>query len=224
VNVSAACPVLRSWNLHDDLDSAGALLFRRFGQNLLGNFTAIPTGLQGSVSPGSETLWTTPYSNSDPVNTPRGLNVANPLVGIALADAVTDLQGANIPLDAGLRGNQFTVRGGEEISLPGGPDELGNFNVITAPWTAGSGFGDIVHGSSFIMAAQFTGGKCPVDAGTFVTYSQSENVRSPHAADYTKAFADKRWNDAPFCRAELRKKTLSTKKVAIRVGKKGRKR
>lgn len=218
VDVSAACPVLRNWDLRDDLDSKGAVLFRRFGQNLLGNFTTIPTGLQGGYAPGSETLWTTPYSNSDPVNTPRGLNVANPLVGIALADAVTDLKGANIPLDASLRGNQFTLRGGEEVPIPGGPDSLGNFNVIEAPWDAKSGYTDVVHGSSFIMAAQFTGGKCPVDAGTFVTYSQSENQESKHAADYTKAFSQKKWNDAPFCSAELRRKTLSKKKVAIRGG------
>ena len=42
------------------------------------------------------------------------------------------------------------------------------------------------------MAAQFIAGHCPVDVGTFVTYSQSENQESKHAADYTKAFSRKR--------------------------------
>lgn len=216
VALGNACDVLRNWNEHDDLDSHGALLFRRFAQNLLANFKSLPTGLEGSVSPGRETLFTTPYSNADPVHTPSGLNTSNPLVGQALADAITDLQGANIPLDAGLRGYQYTTRGGTDISLPGGPDPLGNFNVITAPWKAGKGFTDIVHGSSFIMAAQFTGKKCPVKAGTFVTYSESENQASKHSSDYTRAFAKKKWNPAPFCRRDLRKKTLSKRKLTIR--------
>ena len=51
------------------------------------------------------------------------------------------------------------------------------------------GYGDVQHGSSFIMAAQFVDGKCPVRAGTFVTYSQSENQGSQHAGDYTRAFS-----------------------------------
>jgi acyl-homoserine-lactone acylase len=221
VQLGDACDVLRNWNMRDDLDSAGALLFRRFAENLLDNFPSIPTGLEGAIQPGSETLFTTPYDNDDPVNTPRGLNTANPLVGVALADAITDLQGAGIPIDAGLRGHQYSLRGGKKISIHGGPHALGNFNVITAPWDAEQGYGDIVHGSSFIMAAQFTGGKCPVKAGTFVTYGESENQRSPHASDYTRAFAKKKWNRAPFCAKDVRRETLSKKKLAIPL--KGRK-
>ena len=169
---------------------------------------------------GAETLFTTPYSNADPVNTPSGLNVGNPLVGAALADAISDLEGAGIPLDSGLRGVQYSTRGGEQIPIHGGPGDLGVFNAISAPWEAGKGYTDVEHGSSFMMAAQFTGKKkCPVDAGTFVTYSQSENQESEHAADYTKAFSKKKWNDAPFCNADVRKATLSKERVAIRPGK-----
>ena len=65
------------------------------------------------------------------------------------------------------------------------------------------------------MAAEFTGGKCPVRAGTFVTYGESENQSSPHASDYTKAFSKKRWNPVPFCNADVRKKTLSKQKVSF---------
>jgi acyl-homoserine-lactone acylase len=215
VAVGPACDVLRNWNVRDDLDSAGAILFRRFASNLLGNFTSIPTGLQGSTTPGSETLFTTPYSNSDPVHTPSGLNVGNPLVGRALADAITDLDGAGIPLDAALRGYQYSTRGGKRIPIHGGPGGLGVFNAISAPWD-GKGFGDVEHGSSFIMAAQFTGKKCPVDAGTFVTYSQSENQDSKHSGDYTRAFSKKRWEDAPFCAKDVRRETRSKTQLSIR--------
>jgi acyl-homoserine-lactone acylase len=151
------------------------------------------------------------------VNTPRGLNTANPLVGRALADAITDLKGAGIPIDAGLRGQQYSIRGGKKIWIHGGPHALGNFNVMTAPWDPKTGYGDIEHGSSFIMAAQFTGGKCPVRAGTFVTYSESENQSSRHASDFTRAFSKKRWNPAPFCSRDVRRATLSKKKLSIRM-------
>ncbi len=66
------------------------------------------------------------------------------------------------------------------------------------------------------MAAEFTGGKCPVRAGTFVTYGESENQSSPHSNDYTKAFSKKRWHPVPFCKGEVRKKTLSTERVSFR--------
>jgi Penicillin amidase len=61
----------------------------------------------------------------------------------------------------------------------------------------------VPHGSSFITAVQFTDGDCPVDARTFVTYGQSENPRSPHANDYTKAFSRRDWHEVPYCKEEI---------------------
>ncbi len=217
VDVSDACGVLAGWNLTDDLDAHGAILFRRFASNVLGNFRSVPTGLQGSITPGSETLFRTPFNANSPVNTPRGLNVANPLVGVALADAVTDLQSAGMPLDAGLRGYQYELRNGKKIPIHGGPGGLGVFNAISAPWQPeAGGYPDVVHGSSFVMSAQFVAGKCPVDVGTLVSYSQSENPDSPNYADYTKAFSKKQWNSVPFCGSDVRRATLSKQRVSFR--------
>ncbi len=216
VDVSAACEVLREWNLRDDLDSDGAILFRRFATDLLDNFQTLPTGLQGGIAIGADTVFETPYDNADPVHTPSGLNILNPLVGRALADAVTDLAGAGIPLGAPLRGYQYETRGGDPIPIHGGPGTLGVFNAISAVWDPEAGYTDVRHGSSFIMAAEFTGGRCPVRAGTFVTYGESENQSSPHSNDYTRAFSKKRWHPVPFCRGEVRKKTLSTERVSFR--------
>ena len=55
---------------------------------------------------------------------------------------------------------------------------------------------------------------CPVRSLTFVTYSQSENPKSPHAADYTRAFSRKRWNEIPFCRRDVVRETLSVERVS----------
>jgi acyl-homoserine-lactone acylase len=217
VDVSGACPVLKAWDLHDNLDSRGAILFRRFASRALGNFRSLPTGLQGSVAPGAQSLWTNQYSNDDPVNTPNGLNTANPAVQRALADAVTDLQGAKIPLDAPLRDWQYEERGGERIPIHGGPGTLGVFNAINVVWDPKNGYGNVPHGSSFIMVAEFTGNhRCPVHADTFVTYGESENQRSKHAADYTKAFSEKRWNHPPYCASEMKRLAGKPRRLVIR--------
>lgn len=218
VDVSGACDPLREWDLRDDLDSAGAVLFRRFAANALANFTCVPTGLQGGTCPGSETLFTRPaYESSDPVNTPGGgLNLANPLVPRALADAVSDMEKAGLPLAAGLRGVQSDVRGGEAIPIHGGPGGLGVFNVISSRWDPESGgYQDVFHGSSFIMVAGFGDGDCPARSMTFVTYSQSENQASPHASDYTRAYSRKRWSRPPFCAGEVRRQALSVERLRI---------
>ena len=220
VDVSGACAPLADWNLRDNLNSNGAILFRRFATRVLDNFQCVPTGLQGSTCPGSELLMTQPlFSPSDPVNTPGGgLNIANPFVGVALADAVSDLNAAGLPLDAPLEGVQTETRGGEAISIHGGPGGLGVFNAISAPWQPDAGgYPNIPHGGSFIMAAEFTGKKCPVKADTFVTYGQTENQDSPHASDYTKAFSEKNWNEVPFCAGEVAREALDT--YTVRIGK-----
>ncbi len=218
VDVSGACEPLANWNLRDNLGSNGAVLFRRFATRVLDNFQCLPTGLQGATCPGAELLFTQPlFSASDAVNTPGGgLNIVNPLVGIALADAVTDLNSAGLPLDSPLLGVQSDARGGETIPIHGGPGGLGVFNAISAPWQPDNGgYPNIPHGGSFIMATEFTGGKCPVRADTFVTYGQSENQDSPHSSDYTKAYSAKDWHDAPFCAGDVRRQALEMMRVRI---------
>jgi acyl-homoserine-lactone acylase len=210
VNVSAACPVLAAWDLHDNLNSNGAILFRRFaGRALNPSFNGqglpigLPTGDNGAA-------FTTPFNPADPINTPSGLNVANPLVQRALADAVTDLTSAGIPLDAPLddpvnnHHYQYEKRGPTKIPIHGGPGSLGVFNAINVGFSSNPsapGYTDVPHGSSFVMVTQFTNG-CPDDR-SIVTYSQSENPNSPYFADQTQLFSNKQWNDPPFCESEV---------------------
>ncbi len=209
VDVREACEVLARWDLHDELDSPGAMLFRRFASRALPSTLALPAGTQGATELGLRN-YSYGFQAGDPVHTPFGLQ-DNPFVRKALTDAIADLRRAGWPLDATLRGRQFDSGGGSGVktSIHGGPGGLGVFNAITTRWN-GAGYDAINHGSSFIMAAQFTGGSCPVRARTFVTYGQSENPRSPHRVDYTRAFSEKRWNSVPFCMPEiLRERELS---------------
>ena len=208
VDVSEACPILKAWDGRDDLDSNGAILFRRFASRALGS----PAPVGGPpASP-----FATPFDATDPVNTPNGLNAEAPTVQAALADAVNDLRSADIPLDAKLRDYQFTVRNGEKIPIHGGPgDPLGVFNAISAPWN-GSGFREVQHGSSIVMVTSFTDG-CPDDR-SILTYSLSTNPRSPYFADQTRMFSNKEWVDPPFCGSEVRAAEPVAKVKRLRPG------
>ncbi|MGH8562188.1 MAG: penicillin acylase family protein, partial [Nevskiales bacterium] len=197
VDVSEACPVLEGWDLHDDLDSNGAILFRRFASRLLG---ALPVSPGDTLSPVADMLmFSEPFDVNDPVNTPRGLNTVSPPVHQALGDAVNDLNNAGIPLNAPLRGFQFEKRGDENIPIHGGPGGVGVFNAINVRWQpTNGGYPDVSHGSSYVQVVSFTDGACP-DVRTILTYSQSTNPASPHFADQTRLYSRKEWVEPPFC-------------------------
>src|SRR3712207_7629759 len=63
VDVSEACPSLERWNVRDDLDSNGAILFRRFAERAIAS---------------QDSPFRVPFDPKDPVRTPRGLNTDNP--------------------------------------------------------------------------------------------------------------------------------------------------
>ena len=197
-SVAAACPVLEKWNLRDDLDSKGAVLARRFIERA--------RVVQGGA-------FREPFDANDPVNTPRGLNTGNPQVQQALVDAVSDLQGAGIPLDAPLRGYQYELRGEKAIPIHGGPGTAGVFNAINVTWSAPKGFPNIPHGSSFVQVVHFPPKGC-AEHRTILTYSQSTNPNSRHFGDQTRLFSKKRWVNSPFCASELKKANGSTRSVA----------
>src|SRR4051794_499131 len=192
VDVRDACPVLADWDLHDNLDSSGALLFRRFATRALAavGLDRPPGIFDEEYTPGG-----------DPVNTPRGLNTENPIVQRALADAVTDLRSSGIPLDAPLRGYQFERRGSEAIPIHGGPGTLGVFNAINVGFVQGQGYPNVPHGSSYVYTTQFTDG-CP-ETRSILTYSLSTDPTSPWFADQTRMFSNKQWVDEAFCEDEI---------------------
>jgi acyl-homoserine-lactone acylase len=194
VDVSAACPVLRARDVHDNLDSRGALLFRRFASRALAS-------IGGAVA--NPTVFANSFDPNDPVHTPNGLNTQSSQVRQALADAVTDLRSNGIPLDAPLRGHQYEQRGAEQIPIHGGPGTLGVFNAINVTWAPPVGYPDVPHGSSFVQAVQFGGGSCP-RTRTILTYSQSTNPRSPYFADQTRMFSRKEWVPGTFCEGDIR--------------------
>jgi acyl-homoserine lactone acylase PvdQ len=185
-------------DVRDDLGSRGALLWRRFAQRVL----ALPGGAPFRV----------PFDAADPANTPRGLRTEDPRVRQALIDAIRELEGLEIPLDAPLGDVQNEVRGGERLPIHGGPGTAGVFNAINV--TAGNlkrgGYDDVPHGSSYVQVVAFAGAGCPVRPRTILTYSQSANRESPFHSDQTRMYARKQWVDVPFCEEDVARATRST--------------
>jgi acyl-homoserine-lactone acylase len=203
-----ACAALRAWNVRDDVDSKGALLFRGIASRLLGG------GVASLPAP-----WTTPFSVDDPANTPRGLNPLDPRVALAITQAADELRRLKIPLDAPLGQVQSETRNGERLPIHGGPGTYGVFNAID---TRGGlkeriGYDDIAHGSSYVQVVQFTDrGECEVEPRTILTYSLSANRESPFHSDQTRLYGRKQWVDMPFCPDEVRRATLSELRLRSR--------
>ena len=202
---SPACPVLTQWDLHDDLDSKGALLFRRFASRLLVNPVS-------SALPPAESPFANPFDVNDPVNTPNGLNTSSPSARQALDGAVADLQGAGIPLDAPLRDFQYEQRGDEKIPIHGGPGTLGVFNAINVSFDPKAGYTNVPHGSSYVQAVDLPKGRC-ARVRTILTYSQSSSPESRWFADQTRMFSAKKWVRPPFCPKQMKRARFVSKKT-----------
>ncbi|MDG4864520.1 penicillin acylase family protein, partial [Streptomyces sp. T-3] len=189
VDVSKACEAIKNWDRTMNLDSKGALLFDRFWRKL-------------TASVPSAEVWKVPFSAADPVRTPNTLDTAHPGFARALADTVTELAAAGIAPDAELSKYQYVDRKGLLIPIHGGTEALGVWNKIEARWDPKAGYTEVAHGSSYIQAVGWDGGRCPV-ARTLLTYSQSSNPDSPHYSDQTELYADGRWVKARFCEKDI---------------------
>src|SRR5438067_8516921 len=197
VAVGNACDILAAWDLHENLDSKGAILFRRFWERAL------------EVAGGP---WKNPFSVADPVNTPNGLETSNPQVQQAFGDAINDLNGAGLPLDTAPGDVQYVTRHGQRIPIHGGPgDPDGEFNALGVPFT-GQGFAENEFGSSYVQVVTWSNQACP-EAATILTYSLSSNPDSPFAGDQSELFSKKQWQSERFCPRDVTEHTQSKKVV-----------
>lgn len=200
--LTEACHVLSKWDGRYDLDSRGAALFREWSMS----FNAI------------NEIFRVVYDPSDPVGTPKGLGTGN--VVIANLKRVVEMFRANkIPLDAPLGTLQYANKLGPRIPIHGGHHLEGVMNMMHggfspstlepvdmarpvkgSRWLSEKGY-IVNHGSSFLMALEFT--KQGPRAKAFLTYSQSGDPDSPHFRDQTEMFSRKQWRPVLFRPAEI---------------------
>lgn len=209
VDVKKACTVLNDWDRSNNLDSKGGHLWREFwraasaapGVTVNGSRTALPAGIPVLGN------WTTPFSASDPVNTPRGLNTALPWVQAALGDAVNKFAALKIDLDAPLGKIQHSGVNGDDIGIFGGEGNMeGAFTIARGPLTD-KGYG-ITFGNSHVSVITWDANGAVADA--FITYSQSTDPANPHFNDFTKAYSAKQWLRLPFHETDVTNAAQST--------------
>lgn len=195
VAIGDACAVLESWDGRANLDSRGAHLWREFWRRV----TSAPGGLP--VNPLASTIYLTPFSEDDPVNTPRTLNVALPTVQAALADAVKAVQDSGFALDAPFGEIQHSGVNGVDIPIFGGTGGEGAFTIVSGTGNLDADGYGVTYGNSYIQAV--TWNDDGVHAEGFITYSQSTDPANPHYNDFTKEYSAKRWHRFPFKPAEI---------------------
>lgn len=190
------CAALAKWDRRFEADSRGARLFRAFWPQA--------ERIKG--------LWAVPFDAAQPVTTPRDLATEGETGAKlleALAATVSAMEQAGQALDARWGDEQLVMAGNAAIPIHGGPGGLGILNMQESDREPN---GKLVprHGTSYIQIVTFddTG---PV-ADAILSYSQSTNPASPHAADQTRAYAAKQWHRLPFGAKAIRAQTIAKPK------------
>ncbi len=207
VDISVACPILADWDLTTNLDSPGALLFRRIAGRLTG--TTLPSGTTTQTRLPGTHAFLVPFLPQQPIDTPSGLNPLHPTVAMALADAVAELNDAGIELDATLRDYQYIERDGLRYPLHGGIDRMGSYSILNIEWDPASGYANPYHGNTYTQVVSFPDDDCP-RMSTITTYSQSPDPTSAFHADQTAMYGDKQWLEVPFCGDAIREQAIET--------------
>ncbi|MBL8228284.1 MAG: penicillin acylase family protein [Bryobacterales bacterium] len=212
-DLGPACRALQGFDGRNDLASRGAVLFREF----MARYQPEDLVRKGK-------LWAVDFDPAQPTATPHTL-ASGGLALENLARAAKLLASRNLALDVPLGEVQYAAKAERRIPIHGGDgayDGLMNMqrnsrNTTTLepmdnpPAVAGSRFltekgYPVVHGSSFLMALEFTA-QGP-RAKAFLTYSQSGDPASPHFTDQTELFSRKQWRPVLFRDAEIRKNLL----------------
>ena len=198
VDLHPACAALAQWDRRTERDSRGAHLFHEFWRK----------------ASGLKDIYATPFDRADPVHTPRGLKregpVADSLLQV-LGEAVVLLEARGVSLSAPWGELAVQPMGAARIPLQGGEGEEGVLNALHATWVQGTGY-VTYSGSSYVQIVTFDPAG-PV-ARAVLTYGLSTDPASPHAADQTRLYSEKRWVALPFHAADV---TAGTVGPVIRI-------
>ncbi|MEE2763106.1 MAG: penicillin acylase family protein [Pseudomonadota bacterium] len=191
VDITQACDALKKWDGSHNLDSRGGHIWREFWLGVV------------ALADTSPDKWLTPFDASDPINTPRDLNVGNPRIMKAFADAVQKIQDSPIAFDSTIRDIQKSGIHDSDIPIFGGESFEGSFTIAASfPDDLSDGHYDITYGNSYIQTVTWNDNGQPMAEG-FVTYAQSTDPASPYYKDMTEAYSAKQWIRFPFSEEEI---------------------
>ncbi|MDI9335714.1 MAG: penicillin acylase family protein [Gammaproteobacteria bacterium] len=192
-NISAVCSTLASWDQRYHPQSVGTHVFREFY-------------VAASAMP---SLWKTPFSSADPVNTPRDPNVENAAVKLglqqALGTAARRLASFNITPQTPWGQLYYADVKGVKIGVGGGGNAEGTPNQIHGAINnlALGGYPAITGGSSYVSTMQFGANGPEVDA--VLIPGQSTDPASAYYYDQLQQlWTQRKWLRLPFTPAEIR--------------------
>jgi acyl-homoserine-lactone acylase len=189
VDLETICGALLTWDRTAGTQtSLGYLYFDKFAEIALG----IPH------------VWSVPFEPAEPLSTPRGLNLNDPDVFNALAEALLSAQNGirkfGLPADATWGQIQHISKSGRDISIPGGNGSLGVYNAIQSTQLP-NGKREVQAGSSYIQIVSFTD-HGPV-AKAVLTFAESSDPASIHYSDQTELFSKSQLMRLPFSEDEI---------------------
>lgn len=191
VDTGPACAALQAWDNTGTAGARGAHIWDEFWN-------------RASLQPAA-TLYSVPFSASDPIRTPRDLNPgATAALQQAFGAAVARVEASGFALDAKRGDYLFATRGGQKIPLYGGCGGPGYFTIACSENRLDKGGYSMdgnPNGNSYMQIVRFPEGG--VEAHTFLTFSQSDDPASAHNADYTRAYSAGQWLRVPFSESEI---------------------
>lgn len=219
VDLAKACATLAAWNGRNDVEGRGAVLFKEF----MGQYEPQELSRKGK-------LWAVDFDPANPTMTPHTLAPGD-LALQNLARAVKILESRGLAVDVPLGEVQYADKAGRRIPISGGDgayDGLKNMQrnsrntttlepmdnpapVKSSRFLTEKGY-PVVHGSSFLMALEYTD-KGP-RAKAFLTYGESGDPKSPHFTDQTELFSKKQWRPILFDESDIAKDVKRDYKVS----------
>jgi acyl-homoserine-lactone acylase len=188
VDLTPACNALAAYDKTGNLNAGGGWLFSEWNR--------LTTGAN---------FWKDSFNPAKPLTTPSKLNTDNPAILTGLADAVNELRGKGVSMNAPYGRVQHATRNGTKIPIHG--CSSGCFNAITASNERSTSpvsqapYGEVITGSSLVMTTELTK-RGPRSEG-ILTYSQATDPTSPWFANMTRLYSQKKWVKLRYTAAEL---------------------
>jgi acyl-homoserine-lactone acylase len=196
-DLQQACQVLRSWSNLAGAQDQGALLWDAFWARL-------------QEIPAAE-FYTKAFTAEAPLQTPSGINAADPRVAGALAHAVEDMRKNGAALGTPLGARRFTRSDGRQVPLFGGCDAEGYFTVA-CPNEGDYTMNDRSHGNTYLQIVYFE--RQGVKARTLLAHGERETaVMNGDGIGPVARYGRKDWLHFPFSEKDISRDTALRREI-----------
>ncbi|MFK0376684.1 penicillin acylase family protein [Pandoraea sp. NPDC090278] len=201
VDLAPACRVLAAWDGTGERSARGANLWDAVWIRLAG------------VDATGRRAFAEPFDATHPVASPAGLAGDSASLAQVLGAAVLEMQRMGLALDSRRDEALFATRGGRRIGLSGGCDIAGYFSIMCADARMGTdryGMDAAPRGDTYLQVVSFPDDPARrVAAAALDASGPSDDRDDPRNATALQAWADKRWQVAPFTEADVTAATVS---------------